>query len=62
MGIFDEIKDKVEGLVHDNPDKVEEFSDQGIDKAGDALDSATGGKFSDQIDQGQSVADDKIGE
>jgi hypothetical protein len=62
MGIFDEIKDKVSEFVEGNPDKVEDLSDQGIDKAGDALDSATDGKFSDQVDQGQQIADDKIGE
>ena len=54
MGIFDSRKEKA--------DKVEELSDQGIEKAGDAIDGATDGKFSEQIDQGQSMLDEKIGE
>ncbi len=62
MGLFDSAKEKAEQLIKDNPDKVEELSDQAIDKAGDALDSATGGKFSDQIHAGQAKADEVIGE
>jgi hypothetical protein len=48
--------------VNGNPEKVEEYSDQGIDKAGDALDGATGGKYAEQVDAGQEKADDAIGE
>ncbi len=62
MGMFDEMKDKVSGLAAEHPDKVEELSDQGIEKGGDALDGATGGKFAGQVDKGQQVADDKVGE
>ncbi len=62
MSIFDSAKEKAKQLMADNADKVEELSDQAIDKGGDALDSATGGKFSDQIDAGQSKADAMIGE
>ncbi|KQX08194.1 MULTISPECIES: antitoxin [unclassified Leifsonia] len=45
-----------------NSDQGEKASDAGLDKAGDAADSATGGKFSDKIDAGQQAADDKVGE
>jgi hypothetical protein len=44
MGMFDEIKGKAEELLHGHSDKVEELSDQGIQKATDAADGATGGK------------------
>ncbi|MBK6886209.1 MAG: antitoxin [Tetrasphaera sp.] len=62
MGMFDEIKGKAEELLHGHSDKVEELSDQGIQKATDAADGATGGKFSDQIDTAGAKADDLIGE
>ena len=62
MSIFDSAKEKAKKLMADNPDKVEELSDQAIGKGGDAPDSATGGKFSDQIDAGQTKADEAIGE
>lgn len=62
MGMFDEIKDKVTQAAADNPDQVEQLSDQGIEKAGDAVDGATGGKFSGQIDSAQQAADERIGE
>ena len=62
MGFLDDAKDKVNDLMHDNPDKVEDLSDQGIERGGDALDGVAGGKYSDQIDAGQQKADDAIGE
>lgn len=62
MGFLDDAKDKINDLMNDNPDKVEEYSDLGIEKGGDAIDSATGGKFADQIDAGQEKADEAIGE
>jgi hypothetical protein len=62
MGLLDSAKEKAEQLIKDNPEKVEELSDQAITKGGDALDSATGGTFSDQIDAGQAKADEMIGE
>lgn len=62
MGFLDDMKSKAEKLIHDNPDKVEDYSDQGIEKAGDAADQATGGKYADQVDRGQQQADERIGE
>lgn len=55
MGIFDDAKDKAQDLVG---------GDQGqeaMDKAGDFADDKTGGKFSDQIDQGKEKAGDYLG-
>lgn len=62
MGMLDDIKGKVEDLVHGHEDKVEELSDQGIAKASEAADGATGGKYGDQIDAAGQKADGMIGE
>ena len=61
MSQFDNLRDKAEQQEQEHPEQVENLSDQGLDKAGDAADSATGGRFSDQIDQGQQRGDDAIG-
>lgn len=55
-------QDKAGDLMAEHADSVEQLSDQGIEKGGDMLDQATGGKFSDQVDQGQSMLDERIGE
>ncbi|MHC2187247.1 antitoxin [Rathayibacter agropyri] len=44
-----------------NSDKGEELTDKGLDKAGDAADSATGGKFSGQVDKAQEAGDQHVG-
>lgn len=49
MGIFDKAKD----MASDHSEQV----DQGIEKGGDTVDDRTGGKYSEQIDKGQSAAD-----
>jgi hypothetical protein len=61
MGMFDEIKDKAAKLAADHPEMVEKVSDTVIEKAGDAADSATGGKHSDHITTAQQKADEAIG-
>jgi NAD(P)-dependent dehydrogenase (short-subunit alcohol dehydrogenase family) len=43
-------------------DKGEQATDAGLDKAGDAANSATGGKFDDKIDSATAAADKKIGD
>jgi hypothetical protein len=58
MGLGD-LGDKAKDLA--DSDKGEKATDTGIDKAGDAADKATGGKFDGQIDKGQQAADDKVG-
>ncbi|AKK02079.1 antitoxin [Corynebacterium epidermidicanis] len=52
MGLLDKAKE----LAEQNPDKV----DQIIEKVGDVIDEKTGGKFSDQVDQAQEMAKDKL--
>ena len=48
MSMFDNIKDKVQGLVDEHGDKA----GVGLDKAGDFVDEKTGGQHSSQIDGG----------
>lgn len=45
-----------------NSDKGEQMSDAGLDKAGDAADRASGGKFGDKIESGEDAADRRIGD
>lgn len=53
MGMLDKAKD----LLNKNQDKIE----QAIDKAGDAVDAKTGGKYAEQVDKAQEFARDKLG-
>ena len=53
MGIFDKAKQ----FASDNPDKL----DQGIEKAGDAIDGHTGGQHAEHVDKGQDALRDKFG-
>jgi len=50
------IIDKLKELVGKNPDQVK----GGIDKAGDAFDQRTGGKYSGHVDKGQQQAKDYL--
>lgn len=58
MGL-DDLTNKAKDAL--NSDKGEEISDQRLDKASDAANNVTGGKFEDQINQGRDGADDKLG-
>lgn len=49
--------DKAKQFAEDNPDKV----DQGIEKAGDAVDDRTGGQHAEHVDKGQDALRDKLG-
>ena len=62
MSFFDSAKEKLQELAGDHPDQVEQFSDQAIARGGDAVDSATGGKYAEQVDQAQVKADGAIGQ
>jgi hypothetical protein len=62
VSFFDSAKEKLSGLAADHPDQVEKFSDQAIERGGDAVDSTTGGKYAEQVDQAQVKADGAIGE
>lgn len=60
-GMFDNIRNKAEEAAANNPDKVEQLSDQGLDRAQSAADSATGGKHTDQITSAREQIDQRIG-
>ena len=53
MGILDDIKAAADA----NEAQVE----NAIDKVGDFIDNATGGKFASQVDQAQQAAKDYVG-
>jgi hypothetical protein len=50
MGLLDDAKDKVTGLLHDHEDQVKD----GIDKAADAAEAKLGSEHADKI---ETVAD-----
>jgi hypothetical protein len=53
-GILDRFMEKVRGLFGQHGDKA----DAAIDKAGDAADDKTGGKYSEHVDKAQDAARD----
>ena len=62
MGLFDDVKKQATEFAEKHPDQVEKISDQAIERAGDAADSATHGKYAKQIDGAQTKADEAVGE
>lgn len=62
MGFLDSAKEKLTELAEQHPDQVESLSDQAIERGGDAVDSATGGKYADKVDQAQAKADEAVGD
>ena len=52
MGIFDKAKEAL--------GEHREHVDGGIEKAGDVVDDKTGGKYAEHVDQGQTVASEKL--
>jgi hypothetical protein len=56
LSILDDIKGKAVGLLQGHEDQVKD----GIQKAGDFIDSKTGEKFKDQIDGVQQAASDFV--
>jgi len=61
VSFFDSAKEKLQQLAEDHPDQVEQLSDQAIVRGGDAVDSATGGRHAEHVDQAQAKADGAIG-
>jgi len=57
---FDDLKGKATDALGEHSDKVEEYSDQGLDKAGEFAEGK--GVGGDQVDQGKEFLDGKIGE
>lgn len=58
MGLFDSAKDKASESAGEHQDKI----DDGIERAGDAADEKTGGKYSDHVDSAEDLAKDKLGD
>lgn len=56
MSIFGDIKGKAGELINGHEDQVKD----GIEKAGDFVDSKTGDKFKDQVDGVQNAASDFV--
>lgn len=56
MGLMDNMKDKVSGLV----DGHGEQAGDGVDKAGDMIDEKTGGGHAEQVDAGQQKLKDGL--
>ena len=54
MGIFDKAKE----ALGDHSEHV----DTGIERAGDFVDDKTGGQYAEHVDQGQTVASEKLEE
>ncbi|MDR2895071.1 MAG: antitoxin [Propionibacteriaceae bacterium] len=50
------IADQISGALSGHADEIKD----GIDKVGDFIDSKTGGKFADKVDQVQDLLKDKI--
>jgi len=57
MGLFNKLKDEAQNLIQQHPDQAS----QAAEKAGQAADKATGGKYSDQIQSGMQTAQQRIG-
>jgi hypothetical protein len=57
MGIADSFKEKADQAVDKiGADRVKD----GVEKAGDKVDDATGGKYAEHVDKGQNAASDYI--
>jgi hypothetical protein len=61
VSFLDSAKEKLQQLAEDHPDQVEQLSDQAVERGGDAVDSATAGRYAEHVDQAQVKADGAIG-
>ena len=57
---FDDLTNKATDALGEHSDKVEEYSDQGLDKAGEFAESK--GASDEHVDKGKDFLDGKIGE
>jgi MT0933-like antitoxin protein len=57
MPDFGDLADKAKDLASEHPDQV----DEGLKRAGEFTDEKTGGRFGDQIQQGEQRADEYLG-
>lgn len=56
MGLLDDLKGKAQHLIGGNEQAIKD----GIEKAGDFVDSKTGGKYADKVDSVQRGASDFV--
>ncbi|WP_223985899.1 antitoxin [Arthrobacter sp. NicSoilB8] len=56
MGLLDDLKGKAQQVIGGNEQAIKD----GIEKAGDFVDSKTGGKYADQVDAAQKGASDFV--
>ncbi|MEQ4518259.1 antitoxin [Pseudarthrobacter sp. B907] len=56
MGLLDDLKGKAQHLIGGNEQAIKD----GIEKAGDFVDSKTGGKYADKVDAAQRGASDFV--
>ena len=52
MGLIDDLKSKAQGLIHGNEQAIK----NGLTKAGDFVDTKTGGKYAGHVDKIQNGA------
>src|SRR5215472_15420998 len=57
MPDFSEFEDKAKQLASEHPDQV----DEGLKRAGEFADQRTGGRFGDEIQQGEQRAEEYLG-
>jgi MT0933-like antitoxin protein len=62
MSMFDNLGEQATNLAKEHSDVVKDAAAQAAEKVGDAVDGATGGKFSDQVDNVQGQAADQVGQ
>ena len=56
MGLLDDLKGKAQQVIGGNEQAIKD----GIEKAGDLVDSKTGGKYADKVDAAQKGASDFV--
>ena len=56
MGLIDDLKGKAQGLIHGNEQAIKD----GITKAGDFVDTKTGGKYAGHVDKIQDGASNLV--
>jgi hypothetical protein len=60
MSFLDDAKDKASAAATEHYDQVEEYSDQGLDRASELAEER--GLDADKVDQGREALDERIGE
>ncbi len=62
MSMFDNLADQAKNLAKDHTEDLQNAAGQAAQQVGSTVDQATGGQFSDQIQQVQSQAGDQVGQ